>query len=127
MPGVPSGLDRVYPINEAARRRPRTLAHDVVDSLAGRIRAGSLANGEKLPTEAAIMEEFGAEDRGEGDGFHRQVRLGADLGRAVARRKTQAKGPDLRRHAGQRFHLRHLATGRRHEPARFHDRPRHPL
>ncbi len=41
------------------RRRPRTLAHDVVDALGGRIRDGSLATGEKLPTEAAIMEEFG--------------------------------------------------------------------
>src|SRR6478736_4974780 len=42
-----------------ARRRPRSLAHDVVDTLSGRIRDGSLASGEKLPTEAAIMEEFG--------------------------------------------------------------------
>jgi DNA-binding FadR family transcriptional regulator len=42
-----------------ARRRPRSLAHDVVDALSGRIRDGSLAPGEKLPTEAAIMEEFG--------------------------------------------------------------------
>ncbi|AMO24655.1 FadR/GntR family transcriptional regulator [Ramlibacter solisilvae] len=41
------------------RRRPRSLAHDVVDVLAGRIRDGSLTAGEKLPTEAAIMEEFG--------------------------------------------------------------------
>lgn len=44
---------------EAVRRRPRSLAHDVVDALAGRIRDGSLAPAEKLPTEAAIMEEFG--------------------------------------------------------------------
>lgn len=43
----------------AARRRPRSLAHDVVDGLAGRIREGALTPGEKLPTEAAIMEEFG--------------------------------------------------------------------
>lgn len=42
-----------------ARRRPRSLAHEVVDALAGRIREGSLAPGGKLPTEAAIMEEFG--------------------------------------------------------------------
>jgi DNA-binding FadR family transcriptional regulator len=42
-----------------ARRRPRSLAHDVVDTLAGRIREGSLPPGEKLPTEAAVMEEFG--------------------------------------------------------------------
>lgn len=42
-----------------ARRRPRSLAHDVVDVLSGRIRDGTLAAGGKLPTEAAIMEEFG--------------------------------------------------------------------
>ena len=41
------------------RGRPRSLTHGVVDALAGRIRDGSLASGEKLPTEAAIMEEFG--------------------------------------------------------------------
>jgi DNA-binding FadR family transcriptional regulator len=46
-------------MNEVARRRPRSLAHDVVDTLAGRIRDGTLAPAEKLPTEAAIMEEFG--------------------------------------------------------------------
>lgn len=46
-------------IDIATRRRPRSLAHDLVDALAGRIRDGSLAQGEKLPTEAAIMEEFG--------------------------------------------------------------------
>lgn len=44
---------------EVARRRPRSLAHEVVDVLSGRIRDGSLAPGEKLPTEAAVMEEFG--------------------------------------------------------------------
>jgi len=46
-------------VNEVVRRRPRSLAHDVVDALSGRIRDGSLAPGEKPPTEAAIMEEFG--------------------------------------------------------------------
>ena len=46
-------------MTEVLRRRPRSLAHDVVDGLSGRIRDGSLAQGEKLPTEAAIMEEFG--------------------------------------------------------------------
>ena len=46
-------------MTEVVRRRPRNLAHDVVDTLGGRVRDGSLAPGEKLPTEAAIMEEFG--------------------------------------------------------------------
>ncbi|MEY8690294.1 MAG: FadR/GntR family transcriptional regulator [Leptothrix sp. (in: b-proteobacteria)] len=41
------------------RRRPRTLALELVDALGERIRNGSLATGDKLPTEAAIMAEFG--------------------------------------------------------------------
>lgn len=41
-----------------ARRRPRTLALELVESLGDRIRAGQLQAGDKLPTEAAIMGEF---------------------------------------------------------------------
>ncbi|MEK9953602.1 MAG: FadR/GntR family transcriptional regulator, partial [Curvibacter sp.] len=41
------------------RRRPRTLALELVESLGDRIRDGRIAPGDKLPTEAAIMEEFG--------------------------------------------------------------------
>ncbi|MEY2893413.1 MAG: hypothetical protein RJA98_3321 [Pseudomonadota bacterium] len=40
-------------------RRPRGLALALVNSLGERIRAGRLAVGDKLPTEAAIMDEFG--------------------------------------------------------------------
>ncbi|CAN7546686.1 FadR family transcriptional regulator [Acidovorax sp. LjRoot129] len=40
------------------RRKPRTLALELVESLGDRIRAGRLALGDKLPTEAAIMTEF---------------------------------------------------------------------
>jgi GntR family transcriptional repressor for pyruvate dehydrogenase complex len=40
------------------RRRPRTLALEVVESLSDRIRGGQLQAGEKLPTEAAIMQAF---------------------------------------------------------------------
>lgn len=43
----------------AARRKPRSLALDLVDALGDRVRDGRLAAGAKLPTEAAIMEEFG--------------------------------------------------------------------
>jgi len=46
-------------MTEVVRRRPRSLAHHVVDTLSGRIREGALQPGEKLPTEAAIMEDFG--------------------------------------------------------------------
>ncbi|TFZ05416.1 FadR family transcriptional regulator [Ramlibacter henchirensis] len=46
-------------MNAGALRRPRSLTHDVVEALSRRIREGSLVPGEKLPTEAEIMEEFG--------------------------------------------------------------------
>jgi len=42
-----------------APRRPRNLAHELVESLGDRIRDGRLAPGVKLPTEAAIMVEYG--------------------------------------------------------------------
>ena len=44
--------------NIAPRRKPRTLALELVDSLGDRIRDGRLQLGDKLPTEAAIMGEF---------------------------------------------------------------------
>jgi len=47
------------PATETPRRRPRTLALDLVDALGERIRDGRLATGQKLPTEAAVMAEFG--------------------------------------------------------------------
>ncbi len=40
-------------------RRARTLAHELVESLGERIRDGRLAPGDKLPTEAGFMAEFG--------------------------------------------------------------------
>jgi DNA-binding FadR family transcriptional regulator len=40
-------------------RRPRTLALELVSSIGDRIRAGRIRQGDKLPTEAAIMAEFG--------------------------------------------------------------------
>jgi len=42
-----------------ARRRPRTLALELVDGLGERIRDGRLQPGDKLPTEAAIMAGYG--------------------------------------------------------------------
>lgn len=47
------------PAETVARRKPRGLAHEIVDSLGQRIRAGQLVAGAKLPTEAEIMDEFG--------------------------------------------------------------------
>lgn len=43
----------------ALRRKPRTLALELVEAIGDRIRDGRFAMGEKLPTEAAIMGEFG--------------------------------------------------------------------
>lgn len=42
-----------------ARRRPRSLAMALVDAIGERIREGRLAPGDKLPTESAVMAEFG--------------------------------------------------------------------
>jgi DNA-binding FadR family transcriptional regulator len=47
------------PMTATRRTKPRNLALDVVDVLIERVRAGALAVGAKLPTEAAIMDEFG--------------------------------------------------------------------
>jgi len=44
---------------DAVRRRPRTLALELVERLGDRIRDGRLAKGDKLPTETALMGEFG--------------------------------------------------------------------
>jgi len=44
---------------DAPRRRPRSLAQELVDALGDRIRDGRLKQGDKLPTEAAIMGEYG--------------------------------------------------------------------
>ena len=41
------------------RRRARTLAQELVAALETRIREGNLPPGEKLPTEAAVMEAYG--------------------------------------------------------------------
>jgi len=41
------------------RRRPRSLALELVEVIGNRIREGHLAAGAKLPTEAAIRQEFG--------------------------------------------------------------------
>lgn len=43
----------------SSHRRPRTLALELVDALGDRIREGALTPGDKLPTEAAVMAEFG--------------------------------------------------------------------
>ncbi len=44
---------------ELLRRRPRSLALELVEALGDRIRDGRLAAGDKLPTEAEFMAEFG--------------------------------------------------------------------
>jgi GntR family transcriptional regulator, transcriptional repressor for pyruvate dehydrogenase complex len=46
------------PVSEP-RRKPRTLALELVESIGDRIRDGRIAPGDKLPTEAAVMGEFG--------------------------------------------------------------------
>lgn len=41
------------------RRRPRSLAQELVDSLSAQIRGGEIIPGDKLPTESEIMRAFG--------------------------------------------------------------------
>lgn len=55
----PLAADRASEADAGRRRRPRTLALELVDAIGERIRDGRLATGDKLPTEAAIMAEFG--------------------------------------------------------------------
>jgi DNA-binding FadR family transcriptional regulator len=43
----------------AARKKPRNLAQGLVEELGNRIRQSQLKPGDKLPTESAIMEQFG--------------------------------------------------------------------
>jgi GntR family transcriptional regulator, transcriptional repressor for pyruvate dehydrogenase complex len=45
--------------SDPAPRRPRTLALELVDALGERIQDGRLSAGDKMPTEAAVMQEFG--------------------------------------------------------------------
>lgn len=54
-------MKRVAITNKAAAplRRGRNLALELVQSIGDRIRDGRLATGDKLPTEAAIMAEYG--------------------------------------------------------------------
>jgi DNA-binding FadR family transcriptional regulator len=56
-----AGGGTAVPADAAARprRRSRSLALDLVEDLSGRIRTQILRPGDKLPTESAIMEEFG--------------------------------------------------------------------
>jgi GntR family transcriptional regulator, transcriptional repressor for pyruvate dehydrogenase complex len=44
---------------DAARRRPRSLAIELVEALGQQLHDGRLAPGDKLPTEADLMAEFG--------------------------------------------------------------------
>jgi GntR family transcriptional regulator, transcriptional repressor for pyruvate dehydrogenase complex len=54
---------RTYPMNtpQAApeKRKSRSLTFELVDQLGTEIQNGTLSSGQKLPTEAAIMERFG--------------------------------------------------------------------
>lgn len=52
-------MNQSMPVEPALRRKPRGLAHEIVDSIGRRVRTGRLVAGAKLPTEAEIMEEFG--------------------------------------------------------------------
>jgi DNA-binding FadR family transcriptional regulator len=54
---------RTYPMNtpqaEPEKRKTRSLTSELVDQLSAEIQTGTLDRGQKLPTEAAIMDRFG--------------------------------------------------------------------
>ena len=54
---------RIYPMNSPQvapeKRKSRSLTFELVDQLSSEIQNGTLSSGQKLPTEAAIMERFG--------------------------------------------------------------------
>lgn len=56
---VTARLNNPLSVDGVLRRKPRTLALELVDAIGDRIRAGALKSGDKLPPEMAIMEEFG--------------------------------------------------------------------
>ena len=53
----------IYPMNTTSpvspKRKSRSLTFELVEQLSAEIQNGSLSHGQKLPTEAAIMERFG--------------------------------------------------------------------
>lgn len=55
----PQGNPEVAPAEAGARRRLRNLATELVEGIGARIRARNLKPGDKLPTEAEIMREWG--------------------------------------------------------------------
>ena len=62
--GIPEPSSRQAPLPPATegvrpRRRSRSLAHDLVEDLGGKIRVHTLRPGDKLPTESEIMQSFG--------------------------------------------------------------------
>ena len=59
--GSPADIPGVahHAVGERLRRRSRSLSHELVESFTSRIQAQQLKPGDKLPTESAIMQEYG--------------------------------------------------------------------
>ena len=55
LPSVETAVRPVDPL----RRRSRSLAHELVESIGARIQSGLLKPGDKLPTESEIMKSYG--------------------------------------------------------------------
>ncbi|MFO1287776.1 MAG: GntR family transcriptional regulator [Rubrivivax sp.] len=119
-------------------RRPRSLAHELVESLGDRIRDGRLAAGEKLPTEAEIMAAHGVSRDSRARGAvevaggrpgahaarHRHLRRRPGRGGAVPHRAGAAGDAGRRDRAARAAHRRRDrsrgaggAAAQRHEPA----------
>ncbi len=57
--GIPEVPVPAAPAGGVARRRGRSLAHELVEGLGGQIRNQALKPGDKLPTESEIMQAWG--------------------------------------------------------------------
>lgn len=59
MPAAPTPATPAPALPSASLRRSRSLALALVDALSGRLRDNTYPAGQRLPTEAVLMEEFG--------------------------------------------------------------------
>ncbi len=92
-------------------RRPRTLALELVDALGERIRDGRLGVGDRLPTEAAIMAEFGVSRTVVREAISKMQASGLVLTRhGIGSFVAELVAPDPHASNGFRIDPQHVAT-----------------
>ena len=108
------------PPADAARRDARCGARaDSRDALVRRI-SGARRGGPQRQHHSGQQARRAEQHRGEGAGQHREIGEHGDPRGGESRREGDGQGAGVRGHTGQRFHLRHAATGV-DESTRVHD------